>query len=569
MKTLKNVSVFTFVTLVYVFTSQAFASKDQSNPESVATDPIETKQTDNSILDFYRQYSSFTDPGEYKYLYENLPDSLPELCSLIRSQFINYGWELDMYREQIPKERWNESLKYPTVKSALAGLLSYDSSGLVKDRKPEDRLVLICRDNAILLASILKYRGIPARVRYGFSPYLIPGFHSNHVICEVWNEKDKRWMLVDPSADMVDFSYDNFDFSNDVWLKMQHNEIDPKLYGMMGKYTGLFMITVTLCHDLASILGTEYPHFQYAPIMEPAFENERQLSEEQIRLINRISELMTLLDSKSLSELKDIYNNNSQIQITKSFVPKTINDENNTRNRDSSINKPIIEFVDIPGGTFTMGSPSSEKGRADDEIQHQVTLSAFKMSKYPVTFEQYDLFCETTGRQKPWDRSNVRGKMPVSNVTWYDAKAFAEWMGCRLPTEAEWEYAARANTTTPFNTGDCLTSEQANFNGKEPYTNCDKSENRGEVLPVGSFPPNAFGLYDMHGNIWEWCSDWYGEYDINDKVNPKGPDQGTRKINRGGGWYDPAWRCRSAYRAGGDPPISRGTGIGFRLVKSE
>jgi hypothetical protein len=86
------------------------------------------EQADSSLLNFYRQYSSFTDPGEYKYLYKNLPDSLPELCSLIRSQFINYGWELDMYKEQIPKERWNESLKYPTVKSALEGLLSYDSS---------------------------------------------------------------------------------------------------------------------------------------------------------------------------------------------------------------------------------------------------------------------------------------------------------------------------------------------------------------------------------------------------------------------------------------------------------
>jgi len=525
------------------------------------------EQADSSLLNFYRQYSSFTDPGEYKYLYKNLPDSLPELCSLIRSQFINYGWELDMYREQIPKERWNESLKYPTVKSALEGLLSYDSSGLVKDRKPEDRLVLICRDNAILLASILKYRGIPARVRYGFAPYLIPGFHSNHVICEVWNKNDHRWMLVDPSADMIDFSYDNFDFSNDVWLKMQNKEIDPKLYGMVGQYTGLPMITAAFCHDLSSILGTEYPHFHYAPIVGQTFINEGQLSEEQIRLLNRISNLMTSINAKSISELKDIYNNNSQIQITKSFEPVTTNTENNTIIRDSSKNKPIIEFVDIPAGTFIMGSPDDEVGRVDDEIQHEVTLSTFKMSKYTITFEQYDLFCEATGRSKP--RAFARGNYPVSQVTWYDAAAFAEWMGCRLPTEAEWEYAARVNTTTPFYTGYCMTSEQANFNGNEPYTNCDKSENRGKPLPVGSFLPNAFGLYDMHGNIWEWCSDWYGEYDVNDKMNPKGPDTGTRKVDRGGAWYDPAWRCRSAYRAGGDPPNSRGTGISFRIVKDE
>jgi sulfatase modifying factor 1 len=129
-------------------------------------------------------------------------------------------------------------------------------------------------------------------------------------------------------------------------------------------------------------------------------------------------------------------------------------------------------------------------------------------------------------------------------------------MGCRLPTEAEFEYAARANTTTPFYTGDSLTSDQANFNGSKP-------------LPVGSFPPNAFGLYDMHGNIWEWCNDWYGKYDINDKLNPKGPDKGKLKVDRGGGFYDPAWRCRSACRGGGTPPGNRGKGISFRLVKSE
>jgi len=194
-------------------------------------------------------------------------------------------------------------------------------------------------------------------------------------------------------------------------------------------------------------------------------------------------------------------------------------------------------------------------------------LSAFKMSKYHVTFEQYDLFCEATGRTKPWGRE--RGNLPVSQVTWYDAQAFAEWMGCRLPTEAEFEYAARANTTTPFYTGNCLTTDQANFNGQEPYTNCENGKFRKKAMPVGSFAPNAFGLYDMHGNIWEWCSDWYGEYNIEDTLNPKGPDAGTKKVDRGGGFYDPAWRCRSAYRAGGDPPGNRGTGISFRIVKDE
>src|SRR4030042_2423536 len=185
----------------------------------------ENEQNNNSLLNFYRQYSEYTDPGEYAYLYDNLPDSLPELCRIIKSQYI-IPFELPAYEGQIPEERINDMMKYPTVKLALEGLLSYDSSGLVLDRKPEDRLVLICRDNAVLLASILKYRRIPARVRYGFAPYLRPGFHASHVICEVWNENENRWMLVDPSTNMIDFNRDQFEFSNDVWRKLKEKEID-------------------------------------------------------------------------------------------------------------------------------------------------------------------------------------------------------------------------------------------------------------------------------------------------------------------------------------------------------
>ncbi len=530
------------------------------------------KQTRNiqfsgSVLEFYKQYSSFTDPGEYGYLYKNLPDSLPELCRLIRSQYINYGWELDNYRELIPKERWNESLKYKTVKSALEGLLSYDSRGLVKDRKPEDRLMLICRDNALLLASILKYRGIPARVRYGFAPYLIPGFHANHVICEVWNEKENRWMLVDPSAERIDFNSEEFDFSNDVWLKMQKKEINPKLYGMPGQneYNGSPLMTTVVCYDLASILGTEYPVGQYSPILDYVFQNN-QFTTKQVEILNRISELMKSIDADNISKLQKIYNNTSQIQFTKKIEPVIINTENNTRAKDSSINKPIIEFVDIPGGTFIMGSPITEQGRQEDEVQHKVTLSAFKMSKYTITFEQYDLFCEATGRKKPWGIE--RERMPVSQVTWHDANAFAEWLGCRLPTEAEFEYAARANTTTPFYTGGCLTTDQANFNGEEPYLNCEKGINRKKPMTVGGFSPNAFGLYDMHGNMCEWTNDWYGEYNIDEKENPKGPETGEIKVIRGGGFWNPGWRCRSACRVG-DPPGNRGAGLSFRIVKDE
>jgi len=538
----------------------------ENQTKSVVASQIKTEA---DLLDFYRQYSSFTDPGEYEYLYKNLPDSLQELCRLIRSQYINYGWELDKYRELIPQERWNESGKYPTVKSALEGLLSHDSRGLVKDRKPEDRLMLICRDNALLMVSMLKYRGIPARVRYGFAPYLIPGFHANHVICEVWNEKENRWMLVDPSADKIDFAREEFDFSYDVWLKMQKKEIDPQLYGMpgMNEYNGSPLMTSVICYDLASILGNEYPIGQYSPILDYVFQN-KQFTAEQVEILNRISELIKSLDANNISELQKIYNSTPEIQFTEKFEPVVINLEDDTPTKDSSINKPIIEFVDIPGGTFIMGSPETEVGRKEDEVQHEVTVSAFKMSKYTITREQYELFIKATGRIMRYYRPVGGDKHPAMWVTWYDANAFAEWMGCRLPTEAEYEYATRAGTTTPFYTGDCLTTDQANFNGTKPYLNCEKGINRNKPIPVGSFEPNAFGLYDMHGNMVEWCSDWYGEYNINDKINPKGPETGDIKVFRGGGNWLPAGNCRSAWR-GGDPPINRGDGLSFRIVKDK
>jgi hypothetical protein len=200
----------------------------------------------------------------------------------------------------------------------LEGLVSYDFSGFINNRKPEDRLVLGCNQNAILLASILKFRGIPARVRTGHATYIMPGFHISHTVCEVWNENEIRWMLVDPSMDMVDYSREKFDFSNELWLKLQNEEIDPNLYGIPRRYTGLVSIVGKVCTDLASILGTEYPIDQYAPILDDIFQNN-QLSSKQIETLNKISELMKLIDSESLSELKEIYNNNPEIQITKSF----------------------------------------------------------------------------------------------------------------------------------------------------------------------------------------------------------------------------------------------------------
>ena len=232
--------------------------------------------------------------------------------------------------------------------------------------------------------------------------------------------------------------------------------------------------------------------------------------------------------------------------------------------------KPAIKWVSIPAGTFMMGSPADEIDRYDNETQHEVKLSAFKMSAYEVTFEQYDAFCVATKHEKPGDDGWGRGQRPVINVSWDDATAFAKWMGCRLPTEAEWEYACRAGSTAPFNTGENLTTNQANIDGNYPYNKNATGIFREQSTEVGSFAPNAYGLYDMHGNVWEWCRDWYGDYLSTSQSNPTGPTEGSYRVLRGGSWDNYARFCRAALR-NESYPVNRACNryFGFRLVSPE
>ncbi|KGN80028.1 hypothetical protein HW49_05670 [Porphyromonadaceae bacterium COT-184 OH4590] len=236
---------------------------------------------------------------------------------------------------------------------------------------------------------------------------------------------------------------------------------------------------------------------------------------------------------------------------------------------DVEINGVKFEFVDIPAGDFFMGSPENEVDRAVSETKHKVILDGFYMSKYEVTQAQWKAVMETDTTPSFFKGDNL----PVEMVNYEEVHNFIAKLNSvtgknyRLPTEAEWEYACRAGTSTPFNTGNTITVQQANFDGTEPYNGAPVGEFREKSLPVGSFAPNAWGLYDMHGNIWEWCSDWYSNeyYNNSPEKNPQGPDRGYARIVRGGSWDEYAKQCRSAYRSAEDPKL-RFISLGFRLV---
>jgi formylglycine-generating enzyme required for sulfatase activity len=219
----------------------------------------------------------------------------------------------------------------------------------------------------------------------------------------------------------------------------------------------------------------------------------------------------------------------------------------------------------IPAGQFTMGSPAPEKDRDANEPQHDVKITKpFYLGVYEVTQAQYQKVGGTP------NRSRFRGPdRPVENVRWKDAVSFCRRLTARpeekksgrkyrLPTEAEWEYACRAGSTTPFHYGESLSSKQANFNGNYPYGKAGKGPYLRQTSNVGSYKPNAWGLFDMHGNVQEWCSDFYDPdyYKNSPKKDPRGPARGVLptdykdfyRVVRGGSWLDEARGCRSAYR---------------------
>jgi formylglycine-generating enzyme required for sulfatase activity len=262
------------------------------------------------------------------------------------------------------------------------------------------------------------------------------------------------------------------------------------------------------------------------------------------------------------------------------------------------VNPVPDNFVRINGGTFQIGSAGGEVGgEVNERPVHSVTVKSFYMGKYEVTQKEW---MEIMGSNP----SKFKGdNLPVEGVSWYDAVDYCnrrsqregltssytidktrrdqnnqnssdnvKWIvtwnknanGYRLPTEAEWEYACRAGTTGPFSTGSNITTSQANYDGTRPYNNNAKGTYRNKTWNVGSGTANAWGLYDMHGNVAEWCWDWYGYYASGAQTDPAGPASGGYRVLRGGSYYIPANYLRSASRRNNLPS----NGNGFRLVRN-
>ena len=248
-----------------------------------------------------------------------------------------------------------------------------------------------------------------------------------------------------------------------------------------------------------------------------------------------------------------------------------------------TVNGIEYAFRYCPAGTFQMGSPEDEAERANDEVLHEVTLSAgFWLLETEVTQEMWK---SVMGKNPSWFSPSGGGaekvagldtsRFPVEYVSWEDCQEFIAKLNAggfapqgwefRLPWEAEWEYACRAGTTTPYSWGSSLNGDKANCAGNYPYGTSTEGEYLMRTAEVGSYDANAWGLRDMHGNVWEWCADRYGDYGAGAQTAPTGPTSGSLRVLRGGSWFSCAKNCRSAYRYACGPTY-RYNSRGFRLA---
>ena len=253
----------------------------------------------------YLAFSANTDPGEYSKLYDKLPDDLTGLCALIKKQLI-HPTRIGDFPEL--EGLGSEDTQVYSVKEMLAELVKRNPSGIVSSREPKDRLRVSCRFHAMLLASILKSKKVPARVRVGFAPYLVPpGYDKSvdHWICEVWNKDEKRWMLVDPDIQKIDFPRSEFEFAGDVWLKLR-NDRDPERSGErygVGQWWGREYVKANLLHDLFCVMNNELIYWEGCALARKSIPS---MDKSDLALLDKIAKLLKDPDA-NYRELKNLF----------------------------------------------------------------------------------------------------------------------------------------------------------------------------------------------------------------------------------------------------------------------
>ncbi|MBR4141714.1 MAG: SUMF1/EgtB/PvdO family nonheme iron enzyme [Campylobacter sp.] len=354
----------------------------------------------------------------------------------------------------------------------------------------------------------------------------------------------------------------------------------------MKKFMPIFaLLTIIILGSLFYKFGTTKPqNIIEKTATSDFYQNNKNENLEQLKILDEKSKQILATNSPNLQ---------NEQNATVSQTPNLANLEPNLKPNPQNLDK---NFVLIKGGSFIMGSPESENWRGDDELVHEVSVSDFYIAKYELTQGEY----EKLRGENPSENKGVN--LPVENVSWLDAIVFANlkslneglnpayeitqdsviWdmgaNGYRLPSEAEWEFAARAGTTTPFSSQIPPSGNEANFYSNYPYEieenyfdnsklKAKPTSPRYRTIEVGSFSPNGFGLYDIHGNVNEWCWDFYGSYDTQNSSNPTGVKSGTRHVYRGGGWNDFGKNLRSAYRAAAQSSF-KSHNLGIRLVRN-
>jgi len=354
-----------------------------------------------------------------------------------------------------------------------------------------------------------------------------------------------------------------------------------------------------ITQELAPQLSAYHNLVDYAALVSRVLTDSTKVKSEELE---RTSEVLAgvelrlptelLLDNSnvqtSVSASPDVVNLTPELKVFE-FEVVTVNNQGQIIQREQRQaryftedlgNGVTLEMVAILGGTFTMGAPENEEGSRDSERpQHQVTIKPFFMGEYPVTQAQWQAVAalpQVNSFLSPNPSRFKRADRPVEQVSWYDAVEFCARLSkhtgreYRLPSEAQWEYACRAGTTTPFHYGETITTDLANYDGNRTYGNSIKGKYREETTVVGGFPANAFGLYDMHGNVWEWCTDsWHENYEGAPRDGSawlENNNDNQIRLVRGGSWYYYPVHCRSACRYNRLLGDRRHDNIGFRVA---